>query len=71
MKTGSWRLSNHRFTIRVVTDSKGNIIDAAPIAERFISGRFEAVCRWMQGIGTTDIILMRRRNGYQRDAVPD
>jgi len=59
MKLGSWRLSNHRFTIRVITDDKGNVIDAAPVAERFVGRRFEEVCKWMQNIGTTDIILLR------------
>jgi len=62
MKIGVWRLSNHRFTIRVTTDTAGNVIDAAPIAKRFIGDRFGAVCQWMQKIGTTDIILMRRRD---------
>ena len=64
MKIGVWRLSNHRFTIRVTTDAKGNVLDAAPVAKRFIGGRFEAVCSWMQKIGATDIILMRTRHEH-------
>ena len=59
MKLGTWWLSNHRFTIKVTTDDKGDVIDAAPVAERFIGGRFEAVCKWMQKIGVTDIRLLR------------
>jgi len=62
MKIGVWRLSNHRFTIRVTTNATGDVTDAAPIARRFIGKRFGAVCQWMQKIGTTDIILMRREN---------
>lgn len=68
VKLGSWRLSNHKFTFRVITDNKGNVIDAAPIAKRFIGGRFEAVCKWMQNIGPTDIILLRR---YEHDTIQD
>ena len=65
MKIGVWRLSNHRFTIRVVTDDKGNVTDAAPVAERFIGQRFEKVCCWLQRMGTTDIILLRSYDEHQ------
>lgn len=61
MKTGHWRLSNHRFTIRVDVDEDGKIVGGAPIAKRFIGQPFENVCCWMQRIGKTDIMLMRAR----------
>jgi len=61
MKIGHWRLSNHRFTIRVDVDMDAKIVSAAPVAGRFVGKRFEEVCRWMQRIGETDIILLRAR----------
>jgi transcription elongation GreA/GreB family factor len=60
-KIGVWRLSNKRFTIRVDTDDKGNILNAAPIASCFIGKHFDEVCHWMQRIGITDITLLRRK----------
>lgn len=58
-KIGVWRLSNHRFTILVEVNADCKILSAAPIAKRFVGRRFEEVCRWMQHLGETDIILMR------------
>ena len=58
-KNGHWRLSNHRFTIRVIVNAEAKIVDAAPVAKRFIGQRFENVCCWMQGIGETDIMLIK------------
>lgn len=60
-KIGTWRLSNHRFTFLVRVNASGKVIDAAPIAARFIGKSLEEVCCWMQRMGKTDIMLMRSR----------
>jgi hypothetical protein len=61
MKIGTWRLSNYRLTIRVDTNTEGTIIKAAPVAGRFVGKHFDEVCRWMQHIGETDIVLLRTK----------
>lgn len=62
MKIGTWRLSNHRFTINVEIDADDYVIATTPGDEHFIGRRFEDVCRRMQTMGKTDIILLRIKN---------
>lgn len=70
-KIGVWRLSNTRYTFYVTVDSDKKIIDAAPIAKRFLNRPFEDVCRWMQQIGYTNIMLMRTGPSRARQVSTD
>lgn len=44
-------LSCSKFTVMVVTDQRGVITNAAPIAARFIGQPITALRRWMRGFG--------------------
>lgn len=56
---GTWRLSNHKMTVRVKTDANHKIIDAADIVRKFKGQHIERLVRWMQRMGTTDVMYLK------------
>ncbi len=54
-----WWLSNHRLTFRVEVKA-GRIVEAAPVAARFIGQPFQAVIDWLQRMGETIVLPLRQ-----------
>lgn len=62
MTQGTWWFSNDRMTFGVTTNGEHIIIDAAPIARKFIGQPLTNLAKWMKRMGPTDIMLVRKEN---------
>lgn len=60
-RSGTWRLSNERMTVKIRTDAAGNIQIAAPIVRRFIGQPLNNLVRWMKNMSKTTITLLKVR----------
>lgn len=46
----AWWVSCERFTVRVATDERGVIREAAPLVRRFVGQPFGNLTRWAAGL---------------------